>query len=81
MSSRKIDVTIKLQGSFTRLYNANKPENISDERYVNAIVSTWLLEKDAKKRMRNTDKEEGEPPYPGDKNDWEDRQTKEVESK
>ena len=59
MSYREINVTIKLQGAFTRLYNHNKPANISDEAYVNAIVSSWLLNRDAKERMRKTDKEKG----------------------
>lgn len=54
MSYREINVTIKLQGWFPRIYNHNKPENLTDEAYVNAIVSSWLQERDEKNPVKKT---------------------------
>ena len=59
MTYREIEVTIKLHGWFPRIYNHNKPENISDESYINAMVSSWLLNKDDKNHVSKTDKEKG----------------------
>lgn len=45
---REITVKIKLNGWFPRIYNENKPENLTDESYINAIVADWLLTKRGK---------------------------------
>jgi len=58
MTYREITVKIKLQGWFPRIYNHNKPENISDEAYVNAIVSSWLQDRNEKNPVNKTDKKE-----------------------
>jgi len=45
---REIIVKIKLRGWFPRIYNHNKSENSTDDAYVNAMVSDWLLDRDEK---------------------------------
>lgn len=46
MTYREIPITIILQGWFPDIYDHNKPKGMSDESYVNAIMSSWLMEKD-----------------------------------
>jgi len=44
-----INVNIKLVGWFPDIYYANKPKDMTDELYLNAIVSSWLIDRDEKK--------------------------------
>ena len=44
--NKKITVTVNLIGWFPDIYDANKPKGMSDESYINAILSSWLMEKD-----------------------------------
>ena len=48
MSYEEIKVTVKLQGWFPDIYEFNKPKDMSDEAYINAIVSSWLMDRDNK---------------------------------
>lgn len=54
MTYKEITVKIKLQGWFPDIYNHNKPKDMSDESYVNAIISSWLMEKDEKNPIDKT---------------------------
>jgi len=48
MTYKEITVKIKLQGWFPDIYYFNKPKGMTDESYINAIVSTYLLDRDDK---------------------------------
>ena len=41
-----IDVKIKLQGWFPDIYDDHKPKGMSDESYINAMISSWLMKHD-----------------------------------
>ena len=49
MMNKTINVNIKLVGWFPDIYYANKPKDMTDESYLNAIVSSWLIDRDEKK--------------------------------
>ncbi len=44
----EIKIKLKLQGWFPDIYNHNKPPGLTDNEYVNAIISSWLIDKDEK---------------------------------
>lgn len=52
--SREINITLKLDGWFSHIYNHNKPENLTDDRYIQAIVNEWLLGRDEKNPVPKT---------------------------
>lgn len=45
---RAIKVWVNLHGYFPEIYDKHKPKDASDDDYVNAIVSSWLLDKEEK---------------------------------
>ena len=47
--NREFPVKIRLVGWFPDIYDANKPKDMSDESYVNAIITSWLIDRDEKK--------------------------------
>lgn len=52
--SREITITLKLEGWFPHIYNYNKPETLTDDSYVTAIVQDWLLDRDEKNPVKKT---------------------------
>jgi len=45
---KEIEVKVRLRGWFPDIYDQSKPEGMSDENYINVIVSSWLQDKDEK---------------------------------
>lgn len=41
-----INLNVELVGGFVDLYKKHKPKGMSDQNFVNAIISSWLMEKD-----------------------------------
>jgi len=50
--NKTINVNIKLVGWFPDIYYTNKPKDMNDESYINAIVSSWLIDRDEKKPIK-----------------------------
>ena len=46
MTYKEITVKVKLQGWFPDIYEFNKPKGMNDESYINAMISSWLIQRD-----------------------------------
>jgi len=44
----EFNVKIKLVGWFPNIYEFNKPKGMTNDNYVNAIISSWLMDRDTK---------------------------------
>ncbi len=43
---KEIKITLKLTGNFVDFYHKFKPKDMPDSNFVNAIVSSWLMDKE-----------------------------------
>lgn len=53
-----IEVNVELVGNFTKLYYKHKPKGMSDDSYVNSIISSWLLDKESNTTLQSRSNQE-----------------------